>query len=48
VVTVLLGEHAPDGLTDALTSRLRFSRPEVELTVYNAGQAGPPLLVGVE
>jgi uncharacterized protein len=48
VVTALLGEHAPDGLTDALTSRLRVSRPEVELTVYDAGQAGPPLLVGVE
>jgi dihydroxyacetone kinase-like predicted kinase len=48
VVTALLGRSAPDGLADSLAEGLRVSRPEVELTVYEGGHAGAPLLVGVE
>ena len=48
VVTALLSRDAPAGLPDALAAALRASHPEVELTVYEGGHAGSPLLVGVE
>lgn len=48
LVTALLGADAPEGLADALTTDLRWTHPEVELTVYSGGQPDFPLLVGVE
>lgn len=48
LVTVLLGADAPAPLADTLAELLRRERPEVEFAVYHGGQAGSPLLVGVE
>jgi dihydroxyacetone kinase-like predicted kinase len=48
MVTALLGADAPDELAKALADRLRRRHPEVELAVYDSGQPGSPLLLGVE
>ncbi len=48
LVTVLLGQHAPDDLGKLLAEHLRGSYPEVEAVVYQGGQPDSVLLVGVE
>lgn len=48
VVTALVGRDAPEGLAGGLAAGLRVSHPEVELTAYDGGHEGSPLLVGVE
>jgi len=48
LVTVLLGQDAPDGVADVLADHLRVAHPEAELAVYHGGQARSVLLVGVE
>ncbi|RKT57102.1 DAK2 domain-containing protein [Saccharothrix australiensis] len=48
LVTVLLGEDAPDGLADEVEHHLRVTHPEVEMAAYPGGQPGAVLVVGVE
>jgi uncharacterized protein len=48
MVTLVAGVEAPDGLVDRLVEHLHATRPEVETVVYDGGQAGYPLLIGVE
>jgi dihydroxyacetone kinase-like predicted kinase len=48
LVTVLLGQDAPDGLADALTEYLRIAHPEVDVVVYAGGVPECMLFVGVE
>ncbi len=48
LVTLVTGEHCPQELGPALVEHLHTTRPEVDTVVYEGGQAGYPLLVGVE
>lgn len=48
LVTVLLGQHAPDGVGDMLIKHLRAGHPEVETVVYAADVPDSMLLIGVE
>jgi DAK2 domain fusion protein YloV len=48
LVTLILGEQAPDGLAPALRQHLSRAWPFVESTVYAGDQPHYPLLVGVE
>ncbi|MDQ4020142.1 MAG: DAK2 domain-containing protein [Actinomycetota bacterium] len=48
LVTVLLGQHAPDGVGDMLIKHLRTVHPEVETVVYAAEVPDSMLLIGVE
>jgi hypothetical protein len=48
LVTVLLGEQAPDGIGEVLTEYLHSAYPEVEAVVYQGDQPDSVLLVGVE
>jgi hypothetical protein len=48
LVTVLLGEDAPDGLDDMLERYLSRAHPEVDVLVYRGGPAGEPVALGVE
>ncbi len=48
LVTVLLGQDAPDGFGDALIGQLRAAHPDVEMVVYVGDVPGRVLLVGVE
>lgn len=48
LVTVLLGQHAPDGVGDMLIKHLRAVHPEVETVVYAAEVPDSMLLIGVE
>ncbi|MDQ3887505.1 MAG: dihydroxyacetone kinase, partial [Actinomycetota bacterium] len=48
LVTVVLGRDAPEEMAGVLVEHLRVAHPEVELTVYQGGQPGNMLLVGVE
>ncbi|MGH3993566.1 MAG: DAK2 domain-containing protein, partial [Pseudonocardiaceae bacterium] len=48
LVTVLLGQHAPDGVGDMLIKHLRVVHPEVETVVYAADVPDSMLLIGVE
>jgi dihydroxyacetone kinase-like predicted kinase len=48
LVTVLLGQDAPDGVGDALIEHLRSAHPEVEVVVYAGRVPQRVLLVGVE
>lgn len=48
LVTVLLGQQAPQGVADVLTEHLRSHYPEVDAAVYHGGQPDSVLLVGVE
>jgi dihydroxyacetone kinase-like predicted kinase len=48
LVTVLLGQHAPDGVADMLIKHLRAVHPEVETVVYAAEVPDSMLLIGVE
>jgi DAK2 domain fusion protein YloV len=48
MVTLVRGVDERDGLTDAVRSHLERSYPEVDVLVYDGGQARYPLLIGVE
>jgi DAK2 domain fusion protein YloV len=48
LVTVLLGEDAPEGIADALIEHLRIAHPEVEAVAYAGSVPDSVLLVGVE
>ena len=48
LVTVLLGQHAPDGVGDMLIKHLRVVHPEAETVVYAADVPDSMLLIGVE
>ena len=48
LVTVLLGQDAPDGVRDTLTAHLRRAHPEVDVVVYAGSVPRRVLLVGVE
>lgn len=48
VVSLLVGAEAPPGLGGALAGHLASAWPLVEVRVFDGGQPGYPLLVGVE
>ncbi|WP_327178210.1 DAK2 domain-containing protein [Streptomyces sp. NBC_01335] len=48
LVTLVLGEHVPDTLGDALEAYVREGHLAVDTTVYRGGHPGTPLLIGVE
>ncbi|MDQ2881501.1 MAG: dihydroxyacetone kinase, partial [Actinomycetota bacterium] len=48
LVTVLLGQDAPDGVGDTLIEHLRRAHPEVDVVVYAGSVPQRVLLVGVE
>jgi len=48
LVTILLGQDAPDGVGDSLIKYLRSAHPEVEVLVYAGRVPQRVLLVGVE
>jgi dihydroxyacetone kinase-like predicted kinase len=48
LVTVLEGADAPPGLARAVQEHLGATRPDIEVVLYEGGQGGYPLLIGVE
>ncbi len=48
LVTVIRGEDAPRDAADELVQRLAAEHPELDVVVYDGGQARYPLLLGVE
>jgi uncharacterized protein len=48
LVTLVRGADADAGLAEAVTRRVRSTRPEVDTVVYEGGQSRYPLLIGVE
>ena len=48
LVTLLVGEDAPPGLGEELTTHIAESFPFAEIQVYEGGQPNYPLLIGVE
>ncbi|QLY29965.1 DAK2 domain-containing protein [Nocardia huaxiensis] len=48
LVTMLVGEQAPQGLSDELAAHVASGFPGVEVVVYPGGQAGDLLQIGVE
>ena len=48
LVTLILGEGAPDALAEHLVAHVRRANPVVDTVVYRGGQASSPLLIGVE
>lgn len=48
LVTLVVGEDAPDGLAALLQEWLRRERPDAELVVCEGGRPDCPLLIGVE
>jgi fatty acid kinase len=48
LVTVLVGDGAPEGLAEELDDFLRRERPEAELAVYVGGQPDSLVAVGIE
>ena len=48
LVTLISGVDAGDRLAAAVREHLAATRPDVEVTVYEGGQGGYPLLIGVE
>ncbi|MFD7841871.1 DAK2 domain-containing protein [Nocardia sp. NPDC059764] len=48
LVTMLLGDDAPEGLSDDLTAHVAAGFPGVEVVVYPGGQAGDLVQIGVE
>ena len=48
LVTVLLGAGAGRAGADGLAADLRRTHPEVDVVVHRGGQAGYPLVLGVE
>lgn len=47
-VTLVAGACAPEGLLRGVRGHLGRARPDLEIVVYEGGQGGYPLLVGVE
>jgi DAK2 domain fusion protein YloV len=48
LVTVVVGEQAPQGAGERLVEHVERSRPAVEVVAYDGGQPHYPLLLGVE
>jgi dihydroxyacetone kinase-like predicted kinase len=48
MVTVVRGTEATEALVDQVEAHVRRTRPEVDVVVYDGGQARYPLLIGVE
>ncbi|WP_433182803.1 DAK2 domain-containing protein [Actinoallomurus sp. CA-150999] len=48
LVTLIVGDGAPEDLADRVRDRLHAVRPDVEVAVYHGGQDRHPLLIGVE
>ncbi|MEZ0074897.1 DAK2 domain-containing protein [Planotetraspora sp. GP83] len=48
LVTLVTGADAPEGLLRAVQDHLERTRPDIEVTVYEGGQGGYPLLIGAE
>ncbi|MBP2703276.1 DAK2 domain-containing protein [Microbispora sp. RL4-1S] len=48
MVTLVTGLDAPPALLDAVRGHLERTRPDIEIVVYEGGQGGYPLLIGVE
>ncbi|MDR3031720.1 MAG: dihydroxyacetone kinase, partial [Kitasatospora sp.] len=48
LVTLVLGEEAPEELADRLIAHARRTRPEVDTVAYPGGREAAPLLIGVE
>ncbi|SET26968.1 DAK2 domain-containing protein [Nonomuraea wenchangensis] len=48
LVTLITGAGAPPELAECVEEHLRVTRPDVDLAVYEGGQGGYPLLIGVE
>lgn len=48
LVTLISGVDAGERLAAAVRDHLAATRPDVEVTVYEGGQGGYPLLIGVE
>ncbi|MFK0107434.1 DAK2 domain-containing protein [Streptomyces sp. NPDC091217] len=48
LVTLVLGDEAPDGVADRLEVRVREAYLAVDTVVHRGGRQGAPLLIGVE
>ncbi|MER5528454.1 DAK2 domain-containing protein [Streptomyces sp. NPDC002677] len=48
LVTLVLGDEAPEGVAERLEARVREAYLAVDTVVYNGGRQGAPLLIGVE
>ncbi|MEZ0107140.1 DAK2 domain fusion protein YloV [Catenulispora sp. EB89] len=48
MVTLVVGDGAEAGVPEAVTERVRARHPVVDVVVYEGGQTGYPLLIGVE
>ncbi|POX55184.1 dihydroxyacetone kinase [Streptomyces sp. Ru71] len=48
LVTLVLGDDAPDGVADRLETRVRETYLAVDTVVYRGGRQGAPVLIGVE
>ncbi|ETK31807.1 DAK2 domain-containing protein [Microbispora sp. ATCC PTA-5024] len=48
MVTLVTGADAPPALLPAVRGHLEGTRPDIEIVVYEGGQGGYPLLIGVE
>ncbi|MEU9977887.1 DAK2 domain-containing protein [Streptomyces sp. NPDC051014] len=48
LVTLVLGDEAPEGVTERLQARVREAYLAVDTVVYDGGLQGAPLLIGVE
>ena len=48
LLTLVIGDGAPEGLADRLERRIVDERPEIDVVVYDGGQSRYPLLVAVE
>jgi dihydroxyacetone kinase-like predicted kinase len=48
MVTLVVGEGAEPGMAEAVVDQLRERHPVVDVVVYEGGQIGYPLLIGVE
>ncbi|ACU76849.1 Dak phosphatase [Catenulispora acidiphila DSM 44928] len=48
MVTLVIGDGTEPGMPEAVTDRVRTRHPVVDVVVYDGGQTGYPLLIGVE
>lgn len=48
MVTLVIGDGTEPGVPEAVTERVRMRHPVVDVVVYDGGQTGYPLLIGVE
>ncbi|GAA1977226.1 DAK2 domain-containing protein [Catenulispora subtropica] len=48
MVTLVVGDGAEPGMSEAVADRLRERHPVVDVVVYEGGRTGYPLLIGVE